>query len=274
MGALDLVGTWPAPHAAAGAGDATGTLVTYGPVDRSFRWASMTKLLTAAAVLLAVEEGTLALDDQAGPEGATVRHLLAHASGLPTEHGPPLAAPGQRRIYSNAGFEILADLLTERAEMPFAEYLAGAVLSPLGLAGTRLEGSPAWGASGPLSDLLRLGTELLRPTFISTETLAAAVGPVFPGLAGVLPGFGRQDPNDWGLGFEVKGSKTPHWTGGRNSPETFGHFGRSGGFLWVDPVAGITCACLTDLDFGPWVTPAWPELSDAVLEEFGHRPSG
>lgn len=274
MGALDQVADWPASRAAAGVADATGTIQAHGPVEELFRWASITKLLTAGAVLVAVEEGTLALDDRAGPKGATVRHLLAHTSGLPTEDGAPLAGPGQRRIYSNAGFEILADLLAERAQMPFAEYLAAAVLDPLGLSGTRLEGSPAWGASGPLVDLLALGTALLSPTFISAETLAGAVRPAFPGLAGVLPGFGPQQPNDWGLGFELRDDKSPHWTGERNSSRTFGHFGRSGGFLWADPDAGLACACLTDLDFGPWAKAAWPALSDAVVEEFGNPPAG
>ena len=272
MGAFDQVGAWGAPHAAVGVADATGTLETYGPPDRPFRWASVTKLLTAGAVLVATETGVLSLDAPAGPEGSTVRHLLAHASGLPTEHGAPLARPGERRIYSNAGFEILAELVAARVGMPFARYLGDAVLEPLGLAGTRLEGSPAWGATGPLADLLALGTALLAPAFVSAETLAEAVRPAYPGLAGVLPGFGRRDPNDWGLGFELRDAKSPHWTGERNSPETFGHFGRSGGFLWVDPHAGIACACLTDLDFGDWATVAWPALSDAVVDQFGRRP--
>jgi CubicO group peptidase (beta-lactamase class C family) len=89
----------------------------------------------------------------------------------------------------------------------------------------------------------------------------------FPGLTGVLPGFGRQDPNDWGLGFELRDRKSPHWTGGRSSPATYGHFGRSGTFLWVDPQARAACVCLTDREFGPWAARAWPELTDAVLAE-------
>ncbi len=84
---------------------------------------------------------------------------------------------------------------------------------------------------------------------------------------GVLPGFGRQEPNDWGLGLELRDHKSPHWTGSRNSERTFGHFGRSGTFLWVDPEPGIALACLTDLAFGEWAKAAWPELSDAVLAE-------
>jgi CubicO group peptidase (beta-lactamase class C family) len=87
----------------------------------------------------------------------------------------------------------------------------------------------------------------------------------FPGLVGVLPDIGRMDPNDWGLGVELRDAKHPHWTGERNSPRTFGHFGGSGTFLWVDPEADTALACLTDLDFGPWALEAWPRLSDAVL---------
>ena len=82
----------------------------------------------------------------------------------------------------------------------------------------------------------------------------------FPGLDGVLPGFGRQTPNDWGLGIELRDAKAPHWTGERNSPRTYGHFGRSGTFLWVDPDAGVALACLTDRDFGDWAKEAWPRL--------------
>ena len=62
----------------------------------------LTKLLTGLATLVAVEEGTVDLDEPAGPPGSTLRHLLAHASGLPPDDGPPLMAPGRRRIYSNA----------------------------------------------------------------------------------------------------------------------------------------------------------------------------
>jgi CubicO group peptidase (beta-lactamase class C family) len=55
--------------------------------------------------------------------------------------------------------------------------------------------------------------------------------------------------------------------GGRVSRRAFGHFGGSGTFLWVDPVAGVACGCLTDLEFGSWALDAWPRLSDAVLAE-------
>ena len=271
MGALEQIDGWPVEHAAAGVAAADGAGATRGPVERRFPWASVTKLLTASAVLVAAEEGILDLDEAAGPPGSTVRHLLAHASGLPVDGEAPIARPGERRIYSNAGYERLGVLVAERAEMPFAEYLSRGVLEPLALAGARLDGSPASGASGTLADLLAFARELLRPSLLAEETLAEATSVAFPGLAGVLPGFGRQDPNDWGLGFELRDGKSPHWTGRRNSPRTFGHFGRSGTFLWVDPDARLACACLTDRDFGDWAVEAWPALSDAVLDEF--RPA-
>jgi CubicO group peptidase (beta-lactamase class C family) len=195
-----------------------------------------------------------------------VRHLLPHASGLPPDGRTPIARPGERRIYSNAGFELLAESVAAAAEMPFEEYLRLAVLEPLGL-GVRLRGSAASGIVGVLDDLAALGRELLAPSLVASETLREATTVQFSGLVGVLPGFGRMEPNDWGLGFELRDAKSPHWTGARNSPRTFGHFGRSGTFLWVDPEAKLALACLTDRTFGDWAKQAWPRLADAVLAE-------
>ncbi len=268
MGALDRIDGWGAAHAAAGVVRSDGVLASRGPGEHEFRWASVTKLATAVAVLVAAEEGVVALDDPAGPPGSTVRHLLAHASGLPFEGREPIAGPGTRRIYSNAGFEVLAEVVEDRAAMPFSSYLAAAVFQPLGMVGTRLEGSAGADVFGPPADLLLLARELLVPSLVAPETFAEATGVVFPGLDGVVPGIGRQDPCDWGLGFELRDGKAPHWTGRRNSPRTFGHFGGSGTFLWVDPDARLACACLTDRAFGDWALEAWPDLSDAVLEEF------
>lgn len=237
-----------------------------GPREHEFRWASVTKPVTALAALVAAEEGVIDLDEPAGPEGSTVRHLLAHASGLPFEPGAPAVKPGRRRIYSNVGFETLAEHVAERAEMPFAEYLAAGVLRPLGMK-AELRGSAASELHGTLDDLLALGRELQRPTLVAPETLEEATTVQFPGLAGVLPDFGRFDPLDWGLGFELRDAKEPHWTGAHNSARTFGHFGGSGTFLWVDPNADVALGVLTDLEFGDWAKAAWPQLSDAVLAE-------
>jgi CubicO group peptidase (beta-lactamase class C family) len=260
-----LVATWPVHTAAVGVLDRNGRLDATGPLGQSFAWASVTKVVTALAMWVAVEEGTVALDDAAGPPGATIRHLLAHASGLAPDRDTVLAAPGARRIYSNVGIEVAAAHLAERAAMPFEDYAREAVLAPLGMRGTHLVGSPASGCTGPLVDLERLAAELLTPTLVSAGTLGAATTVAFPGLDGVLPGFGRQHPNDWGLGVEVRDHKAPHWMPASASPRTFGHFGRAGGFVWVDPDAGIACCSLSDEPFGPWAAEAWPALGEAVL---------
>ena len=266
MDALRQVESWPADSVAVGVLRGGAMLATHGPRDRVFRWASVTKLTTALAALVAAEEGIVDLDQPAGPPGSTVRHLLAHASGLPFDVGAPIAKPGQRRIYSNAGFEVLAEIVAAAAEMPFDAYLEAGVLRPLRLE-AELHGSPGSGLHGTLDDLLGVGAELQRPRLVAPETLAEATAVQFPGLAGVLPDIGRMEPNDWGLGFELRDAKKPHWTGTRNSPGTFGHFGGSGSFLWVDPEADLALACLADLDFGEWALEAWPPLSDAVLEQ-------
>jgi CubicO group peptidase (beta-lactamase class C family) len=259
--ALRLVDGWPCDNVAVavtGAVDAA-----HGEVERRFPWASVSKLASTVAILVAAEEGIVDLDEPAGPPGSTVRHLLAHASGLPFDAGAPIARPGTRRIYSNYGIEVAVSHVEERAEMPFPEYFAWVWEGT----GMTLEGSAAHAVHGTVADLVALAHELQQPARIAQETLDEARAAQFPGLVGVLPGFGRQDPNDWGLGFELRDGKHPHWTGARNSPRAFGHFGRSGTFLWVDPDAGIALACLTDLAFGDWAADAWPRLSDAVLAE-------
>jgi CubicO group peptidase (beta-lactamase class C family) len=265
--ALRQVDDWGAENAAVAVLGREGELASRGDRDRVYRLASVTKLMTALACLVAAEEGVVGLDEQAGPPGSTIRHLLAHASGLPFEgDGPPIARPGTRRIYSNVGFESLAEAVAERAGMPFAEYLHAAVFVPLGLR-AELRGSPAAGVHASLEDVVRFTCELQAPALVAAETFAEATSVQFPGLAGVLPGIGRYDPLDWGLGFELKDAKEGHWSGSRTSPRTFGHFGGSGTFVWVDSPAGIACACLTDREFGPWALEAWPRLSDAVVAE-------
>ncbi len=268
MAALRIVEDWPVENVSVAVVRAGGPVETIGDGSREYRWASVTKPVTALACLVAAEEGTIDLDEAAGPPGSTFRHLLAQASGLPLEGASPIARPGERRIYSDHGFDVLGETLASHAEMPFADYLRGAVLEPLGL-GARYDGRPGSGLHGSLADLAALGRELLAPSLVSGETLAEATTVAFPGLVGVLPGFGRQEPNDWGLGFELRDRKAPHWTGARNSERTFGHFGRSGTFLWVDPEAGVALACLTDREFGEWAVEEWPALSDAVLAELG-----
>ncbi|MEU0544004.1 serine hydrolase domain-containing protein [Nocardia sp. NPDC005978] len=269
MRALEQIRNWPVRHAAAGvAVRGKGGVDAEGETDRVFRLASVTKPLVAYAVLVAVEEGAVELDQPAGPPGSTVRHLLAHTSGLAFDTDEVLAEPGARRIYSSAGFEVLADFVAEQTGIAFGRYVHEAVFEPLGMTSSVLDGPAGHAARSSVTDLLRFAGELLDPVVLSRELLTEASTVQFPDRNGILPGYGSQRPNDWGLGFEIRDDKLPHWTGGSNSPETFGHFGQTGTFLWVDPEVGIACLALADENFGDWARAAWPTLSDAVIAEF------
>jgi CubicO group peptidase (beta-lactamase class C family) len=281
MSALEQLAGWPVPHAAAAVVGPSGLLATTGDVHRRFRLASVTKPLTALATLVAVEEEAIALDapltecpalDPAvspALPGATLAHLLAHASGLGPDRRERAAQPGTRRIYSNAGYDVIGEWVTAATGIAFDRYLSEAVFAPLRMAGASLQGSPAKDGWASVTDLVALLGELLTPTgLLHPSTVAAATTPAFGRLTGVLPGYGRQEDNSWGLGFEVRDGKHPHWTAPANSSATFGHFGRSGTFVWVDPVARLACVVLTDRDFAEWAVPAWPAVSAAVLAEF------
>jgi len=271
VNAFDQLGEWPVGTSAAGVVDHSGVRhVTDGAQD-AFALASVTKPLTALAVLVAVEEGLIELDQAAGPPRSTVRHLLAHASGLAPDQRRLMTEPGTRRIYSNSGYEVLAELVESQAEMTFSEYFHEALVVPLGLQNTSLDGSAAHGASSSVNDLLAVVGSLTDPNspLLDPTTISEACSPAFEQLPGILPGFGLQDPNLWGLGFEIRGTKSPHWTGSANSPRTFGHFGRAGTFIWIDPESGIAAVGLTDREFGEWAKEVWPVFSDAVSAEFG-----
>lgn len=265
MQALRQIDQWPVRFAAAGVVLSDGSTATRGDAGRSLRLASVSKPVSALALLVAAEEGVIDLDESAGPPGSTVRHLLAHASGLPFEGSEPISPPGKRRIYSNAAFRVLADRLETRAEMSFLEYVRAAVCEPLEI-GLDPAGDPGSGMHGSLEDVLAVGRDLLAPTLLAPETLAEMTSVQFPRLSGVLPDHGRFDPLDWGLGVQLN-TRPPSWMGARASARAFGHFGGSGTFLWVDPEAGVACAVLTDREFGEWAKQAWPELADAVLAE-------
>ena len=220
----------------------------HGDAARVYRWASVTKPVTALACLVAAEEGTIDLDEPAGPPGSTFRHLLAHASGLPLDGGEPDRAAGRA-----------ADLLRPRlrrprrgARRPRRDAVRrlparGACSEPLGLA-------------RPLRGATRLGRCTARSTTCSRS--GASCSRRRSSRRRRSPRRRRCSSRAWSAccrasaarsrttGASASSSatrKSPHWTGTRNSPRTFGHFGRSGTFLWVDPEAGVALGCLTDL---------------------------
>jgi CubicO group peptidase (beta-lactamase class C family) len=271
MPALDALGDWPVTAAAAAVVGPSGVLASRGDTERQFALASVTKPLVARAAQVAIEEGAVDLETAAGPPGSTVRHLLAHASGLAMHSEQALAKPGTRRMYSNYGFAVLAETVQRASGIEFGRYLTEAVFDPLGMTATRLDGgaqAAGFGATSTVADLAAFAGDLLCPATVSAQMHAEATTVQFPGLDGVLPGYGVQRPNDWGLGFEIRDAKSPHWTGAQNSPRSYGHFGQSGTFIWADPQAELALVVLTDRDFGEWALPVWPALSDRVLAAY------
>jgi CubicO group peptidase (beta-lactamase class C family) len=269
---LAAIEGWPVGAAAAAVIGPSGVLDVHGPVDNPFPLASVTKPLAVLAVLVAVEEEAVSLDDPVAETllpGATLRHVLAHASGVAPERPLRSFPPAQRRVYSNVGIELAAEHVEHATGMPFRQYFTEALVGPLRMTGMTLPGSPARDGVSTVNDLALVAHELLSPTGLLSGPMLDDLATVqYPGLRGVLPGWGMRDPNDWGLGFEIRSEKTPHWTGTANSPATYGHFGQSGTFIWIDPRARLALVALTDRDFDEWARTAWPALSDAVLTAY------
>lgn len=265
--AWSISDAWPVPEYAVAVlhRDA---VVTRGDTSRTQRIASVSKPVSAWAVLVAVEEGSVSLDDPVGQTGCTLRHLLAHAGGYPFDGANPISKPGVRRHYSNTGFDLMAAHIEHSTGIAFADYLAEAVFAPLAMSSSVLEGSCARDVVTNVDDLVAFVGEMRSPRLISRELRNEAVSVVYPELAGVVPGLGAYDPCPWGLGIEIKGHKTPHWTAPSGSASTFGHFGGIGTFVWVDPVADVACAMLAERDFTTWGMLHWPSFNDAVLAAF------
>ncbi|MBN2573649.1 MAG: DUF1343 domain-containing protein [Deltaproteobacteria bacterium] len=133
--------------------------------DTIFDVASLTKpVATAASVMVLVDQGKLDLDERAarylpgfaarGKAGITLRQLLTHVSGLPSEipvadcEGGraeawkrivalrPKAAPGERFIYSDVGYIVLDEIVRHVAGKSSAAFADAAIYRPLGMADT------------------------------------------------------------------------------------------------------------------------------------------
>jgi CubicO group peptidase (beta-lactamase class C family) len=265
---LATIDEWPVPHAAAAVVHHETVVATHGEIDRVFRLASISKVITAWTCLIAVEEGSVSLDDAVGPPGSTLRHCLAHAAGYGFDTSSPIMGVGKRRIYSNTGIETAAKHIAERTGLMFADYMNEAIFEPLAMHDTSLKASPAYAVFSTIHDMTLFMKELMSPTLISHATAQDAITVQYPELGGVIPGLGSYKPNPWGLGIEIRDGKQPHWTGTLNSPQTFGHFGGSGTMMWIDPKINTGLIALTDLDFDKWPSEAltaWSSLSDAVI---------
>lgn len=282
-GVLRTLDGWPVDNVAA-AVLTGGDTFTHGDTRRMFDLASVSKLVTAYATLIAVEEGAFALDDTVaeinaeygpeygapveGPADATVRDLLSHASGVGMRSREREKPAHTRRIYSSAGYEILADLVSATG-IPFPDYVREAVAQPLGIPDDALglDGSAGHGFRAPVDTLSTLAGEFLAPTLVSEELWAEALTPQFPQLDGIVPGYGRQTPCPWGLGPEIHGDKSPHWLDTSMPADVAGHFGQAGTFLWFHRPTGRAAVVLTDRAFGAWARERWDGFNAALWDE-------
>lgn len=267
MRAFELAREWPAPNTSICVIDRNGQSHTFGDTSRTSRIASVSKLLTAWAAHIAIEEGSTTLDAPVGQDGCTLAHLLAHAGGYSFDGELPIVSPERKRIYSNSGYDLITDHLETVTEILFSDYLNDAVFAPLGMTSSSLIGSGAKDVVSCVDDLIEFALELRNPRLISTDTAQKAITTQFGELEGVVPGVGRFDPCNWGFGPEIHGAKHPHWMGARNSASTFGHFGGTGSFIWHDPVANISCIALCRVEFDKWALHHWPQFFDALLDE-------
>ena len=239
-------------------------ILSSGDVDEVREWASISKIAVGIGALRAVEAGQVSLDDSVGPPGATLAHCLSHASGLGYEAGDRVVPVASRRVYSNIGIDTAGAHLAPTDPL---SWLRNSVLRPLALEKTDVVERVAAGVRGPTTALVRLGAELLAPSVLSLSSRDRMVSPFLPELDGITPPFGRQTPNYWGLGPEIRGTKH-HWMG--EWPETsFGHFGRSGALLLCDPTTQLLVAATSSEPFGPWAVALWPtwinEIRSAAL---------
>lgn len=227
-------------------------------------WASVTKLLAALAVLVEVDRGSLDLDAATGPPGSTLRHLLAHTSGLAFGDEQVVEQPGRRRVYSSAGYDVVARHVEARLGRDVPTLLSTTLGSMLDRTTIDPGRRAATGARGTIDDLAVLALELVAPRDVPREVVARASTTAFPGLAGEVPGWGVHRVSDWGLGPEVRGVAS-HWMPEVLSPATFGHFGQAGSFLWVDPEREVGLGGLSPRPFGAWSKRVWPRLARRVV---------
>lgn len=161
-GAVTLVVGKQGPLAVDGVGKADLASGTEMKPDTLFWIASMTKPMTALAVMMMVEEGKLSVEDpvekhlpefkgQEGGRPITVKDLLTHSSGLVGGGGPkPTLAeavkeyaskplqfePGTRWSYNNPGINTLGRLVEVTSGMPYEDFMQQRLFDPLGMKDT------------------------------------------------------------------------------------------------------------------------------------------
>lgn len=174
-----------------------------------FRLGSLTKPITATAILMLIESGRLALTDTldqllpaypVGETPVTVEHLLTHTSGIPefTElpewwvihrqdvildqvidlfKSLPFAfAPGTRWAYSNSGYLLLGAIIEEISGKSYADFLDEQIFAPLGMASTSYDPTSRRIVPGMVSGYSREPDGYVHPEYFSFTHFHAAGG--------------------------------------------------------------------------------------------------
>ncbi|UJP09867.1 beta-lactamase family protein [Microbacterium sp. KUDC0406] len=258
------------PHPALiGVTDSDETLAVQGDPQTVMPLASVTKLLTAWGAFVAIERGLIDLDEHAGPEGATVLNLLDHTSGLPMEGDEPQRPPGERRIYSNAGIDALAAHVTD-ADGSALRRLDAARGHASAWHGAHRRQRPAFGRR-PLLDQ--------RPADLRARGAAPDADPrcaARPGTHGVAPGPARCRARlrrvrglPVGPRIRAQGRQESALAGRLVPPETAGHFGALGSFLFIDRSRGLAAAFLSGVPFDDEHKRIWPPLTEEIATRYG-----
>ena len=273
--------------------------------DTLFALASLTKPFVGAACMVAVEEGLLDLDAEVRDGFALRHLLSHCAglpeAGLRWEE-PPGYPPGTQRWYSNAGYVQAAKLIEGASGMSIADYLREAVFGPLGMDASlglaradaprtarvwqpgrygegelfnserfRADAPPQSGAFASaraygafVSCLLARG-EAGGRALLAPETADEMLAPQFGPLPGGVGGVGEWPDLCWGLGFDVRGHREPHWAGPSLGARTASHFGASGTLAWLDPESGLGLVALANRgSYSGWWREPWAALGAAV----------
>lgn len=218
---------------------------------------------------------------------------------------PSAFSPGSAVGYSNTGLAVLAEAVRRAVGQEFWDYvqprtlhepiLADIVIRPTSEqvdrialltdaanSGTATESyNSAWwremalpwgGAYGTPRSLALFAAAFLDPASSTVGLSWASRSEMIRNQANGRQGgvsSGRvwwQDAN-WGLGWEIKGSKRRHWSGELTTPDTFCHFGQAGTLVWADPRLDLAVAVFTNRSVAKmwgFILTRWVRLANAL----------
>lgn len=276
-------------------------------LDTIFDLASLTKVVaTTTSIMMLVEDGAIRLTDRVdrfipefgkyGKERIVIRDLLTHTSGLRPDvdlgddwvgydtaialaaEETPTARPGERMVYSDINFFLLAEVVRRVSGQPLDQFAAGRIFGPLGMVDTGFNPPPAarnriapteactpfgWPCAGPDMAMLRgtvhdptarrMGGVAGHAGLFSTAADLARFSQMLLG-DGALDGARLLSPltvarmtspatpagetNVRGLGWDLDSSFSSN-RGELLPLGSFGHTGFTGTSIWADPATGV-----------------------------------